>query len=191
VGTHDPGAGEHAELAQLFTRHASGLAGAVRGVLGTRADVREVLQEAFLRAWRASAAGRAPRDALPWVFVVTLNAARDERRAQARRAAPSSLDEMEAETMPTLEHAPGARLEHRESLDLARRAIVLLPDAEKEVFLLRASGELSFEAIAEALAIPIGTAKTRMRAALSRLRKRLASLAPEQAARIELRGDPR
>jgi DNA-directed RNA polymerase specialized sigma24 family protein len=52
-----------------------------------------------------------------------------------------------------------------------------LSDVEQQVFLLRVSGELSFEAVANALAIPLGTAKTRMRSALQKLRQKLGTVA--------------
>ena len=71
------------------------------------------------------------------------------------------------------EPAPAAGLERDEALAAARHAIHELEPKEREVFLLRTSAELSFQDTAEALSIPIGTAKTRMRAALARLRRSL------------------
>ena len=76
------------------------------------------------------------------------------------------------------EPTPEARLEGREALQAARAAIHRLKDTEREVFHLRVSAGLSFEAIAEALGIPVGTAKSRMRAALLHLRTSLAQHAP-------------
>jgi RNA polymerase sigma-70 factor (ECF subfamily) len=59
----------------------------------------------------------------------------------------------------------------RETLARVRDAIRALPDHEREVFLLRQNGDLTFEAVAGSLGIPVGTAKTRMRSALTRLRR--------------------
>ena len=72
-------------------------------------------------------------------------------------------------THPSPTHA----LEQREAVDRAQAAVAELADGEQQVFLLRVAGELTFEAIAEQLAIPVGTAKTRMRAALAKLRATL------------------
>ncbi len=174
------------DLEALFSRHAGGLAGAVRGILGANADVREVLQEAFLKAWRALSKGESPTEPVGWVFVLTLNLARDHRRKAQRRGPHLELDEVDEATLETRDR-PDARLSRDETLAAARTAIHALPDDQKEVFLLRTSGELSFSAVAEALGIPVGTAKTRMRAALVSLRQTLRSFAPE----TELEGDLR
>jgi RNA polymerase sigma-70 factor (ECF subfamily) len=56
-------------------------------------------------------------------------------------------------------------------MDRLRAAIADLREEEKEVFLLRQNGELTYEEIADLLSIPSGTVKTRMRLALERLRK--------------------
>jgi len=140
--------------------------------------VQEVLQEAFLRAWRAVAEGASPRDPAAWVFVLTLNLARDLRRDEMRRGKGTKLDEVDGMKLIAREPEPHMQLEGRETLGAARAAILKLEEDVKEVFLLRVSGELSFEAIAEALGIPVGTAKTRMRTALRRLRQHLSSHAP-------------
>ncbi|MAG59133.1 MAG: RNA polymerase subunit sigma [Planctomycetes bacterium] len=172
------------ELAQLFQDHREGLAGAVRGVLGGRADVQEVIQDAYLKALRSLRAGTEPREPVAWVFVVVLNLAKDLRRKQVRRQPSLPLEDVSAMELSTTT-PPGRGLEHQEALDAARTAIEELRDAEKEVFLLRVSGGLTFGAIGDALGIPTGTAKTRMRSALLRLRGHLASYTPAYQSRRE------
>ena len=54
-----------------------------------------------------------------------------------------------------------------------RESIRKLPERELDVFLLRQNGDLTYAAIGEILSIPEGTAKTRMRSALARLRDAL------------------
>ena len=70
-------------LAALFQDNREGLAGAVRGVLGGRADVLEVLQDAYLKALRALNRGTAPSEPLAWVFVVTINLAKEHAHARS------------------------------------------------------------------------------------------------------------
>jgi RNA polymerase sigma-70 factor (ECF subfamily) len=146
------------------------LAGTAYFVLGRREDARDAVQEAFVRCWRARDAARGARDLDAWIFSVLLNAAKDQRRRRRVRAAqPLPTEDAMAPTVR--EPDPGAALERRDELARVRGAIHALPEPEREVFLLRQNGELTFEAIGQALGVPVGTAKTRMRAALRRLRE--------------------
>lgn len=171
-------------LAELFQCHRHGLAGAVRGVLGPSADVAEVLQDAFLKCWRSWPHGDAPQDPVAWIFVVTWNVAVDARRRGQRRRAPKTLDEDTAMQL-SVDSPPTAALEQQEQLAAAQAAIARLGDDEKQVFLLKVSGGLTFEAVAAALAIPVGTAKTRMRAALQKLRARLGVVVDGKATEVQ------
>jgi RNA polymerase sigma-70 factor (ECF subfamily) len=76
--------------------------------------------------------------------------------------------------MPRLSTSPTVELEERESLQQLRDALCHLRPEEKEVFLLRQNGELTYEQIAEQFNRPVGTVKTQMRSALQKLRKVLA-----------------
>jgi RNA polymerase sigma factor (sigma-70 family) len=180
--------GQH--LADLFLEHGDGLAGAVRGVLGS-ADAQEILQEAFLKALGALRGGFTPRHPVAWIFVITMNLARDQRRKNQRRnksAAPTgggrvqALEDVNPMELQSKEPPPSAELEREEALAAARDAIHDLRPKEREVFLLRTSAGLSFKEAAKALRIPIGTAKTRMRAALANLRRTLMPHMPLPAA---------
>jgi RNA polymerase sigma factor (sigma-70 family) len=159
-------------IAELFQTHRAGLAGAVRSVLGPTADVTELLQEAFLKCWRNWQQGTRPNDPVAWVFVVVWNVAIDARRRRQRQPVHETLDE-ETNVVPSTLSSPSHALEQREAVARAQAAVAGLSDPEQQVFLLRVGGELTFEAVALALAIPIGTAKTRMRSALQKLRQTL------------------
>jgi RNA polymerase sigma-70 factor (ECF subfamily) len=83
--------------------------------------------------------------------------------------------------LPATEAGPHAASERHEAVAAASAAIERLAEPEKEIFLLRTSGGLSFEAAAQALGVPVGTAKTRMRSALLHLRGALAAHAPKES----------
>jgi RNA polymerase sigma-70 factor (ECF subfamily) len=172
-----------AGLCDLFQDHREGLAGAVRSILGARSDAQTLVQDAFMKALRALRRGVQPRDPAAWIFVVTMNLAKDRRRRAQRRAPTASLEELNGMELTAKDPPPVARLEAAETMAAARAAIARLGDSEKEVFLLRVAGDLTFEAAAAALGIPVGTAKTRMRSALARLRRQLSALAPRQGER--------
>jgi RNA polymerase sigma-70 factor, ECF subfamily len=159
-------------LTELFQTHRQGLAGAVRSVLGPSADVHELLQDAFLKCWQSWQHGTRPTDPVAWIFVVTWNAAVDARRRRQRQPHHESLHE---DTMlaPTTHPSPSHALEQLEALARAHAAVAGLDASEQQVFLMRVAGELTYEGVAAALSIPVGTAKTRMRTALQKLRQAL------------------
>ncbi|MCE9530739.1 MAG: RNA polymerase sigma factor [Planctomycetes bacterium] len=138
-------------------------------LLGNRDDAQDAAQEAFVKCWRS-------RESLPevlnlraWIFRVGLNAAKDmQRSAWSRRSKPFLGEEA---MLVGRETAPGQSLEDREDLDRLRQAILDLRQEEKEVFLMRQNGGLTYEQIAVIRSSPVGTVKTQMRAALQKLRK--------------------
>ena len=73
--------------------------------------------------------------------------------------------------MSAKDAAPGQTLERKESIEQLRLAILKLREEEKEVFLLRQNGELTYEQIAEMRGCPVSTVKTQMRSAVEKLRK--------------------
>jgi len=141
-------------------------------VLGNQEDAQDVAQEVFLRCWRAQDGIPDVQNLRAWIFRVGLNAAKDLQRSAWRRKVRPLLG---ADAMPMTEAAPPARaLEEQESLAQLRQALMCLRPEEKEVFLLRQNGELTYEQIAEMYDRPVGTVKTQMRSALQKLRKVLA-----------------
>lgn len=61
----------------------------------------------------------------------------------------------------------------REQLMIVRKALLQLRPEEQEIFLLRQNGDMTYQQIAESTSLPVGTVKTRMRMALSKLREAL------------------
>ena len=149
-------------------------------VLGNRDDAQDAAQEAFLKCWRTRAGLPDVQNLRAWIFRVGLNAAKDfQRSAWHRRSRPLPEDDL---MIPGRDDAPGQTLEDQETLDRLRQAITVLRQEEKEVFLLRQNGELTYEQIAEIRNSPVGTVKTQMRTALQKLRK---VLNPEPSLRDE------
>lgn len=159
-------------LVRAFNEFRDELISTLMFLLGNRDDAQDAAQEAFLKCWRSRESLSGVQNLRAWVFRVGLNAAKDmQRSAWSRRAKPLLGEES---MMATHESAPGEVLENREDLDRLRRAIHDLRIEEKEVFLLRQNGGLTYEQIAEMRHSPVGTVKTQMRAALQKLRKVLA-----------------
>jgi RNA polymerase sigma-70 factor (ECF subfamily) len=171
--TASPGNASPAEaLLRTFGELRDELVSTLWFVLGNQEDAQDVAQTAFLRCWQTQGSLAEVQNLRAWIFRVALNAAKDlQRSAWRRRARPLSA----SESLPMMvEHAPGQGLEHQETLQHLRQALMELRPEEKEVFLLRQNGELTYEQIAEMSNRPVGTVKTQMRSALQKLRRVLA-----------------
>ena len=156
-------------LEAAFARYQSELLGTLYYLVGNLEDARDALQEAFIKCWRHQEEVSQVENLKAWIFRVALNAGRDIRETAWRRKRQGLSED---ESMLTSHDAsPVEIVEQDERLARLRSAMKQLRHEEQEVFLLRQNGELTYEQIAEMLAVPIGTVKTRMRMALTRLRE--------------------
>jgi RNA polymerase sigma-70 factor (ECF subfamily) len=159
-------------LVRAFNELRDELVSTLMYLLGNAEDAQDAAQDAFLKCWRAQDGLPEIQNLRAWIFRVGLNTAKDlQRSAWHRRARPLMG---EATMLMDSTTAPAHMMEHKESLDRLRQAITGLRQEEKEVFLLRQNGDLTYEQIAEIRNSPVGTVKTQMRSALQKLRKVLA-----------------
>jgi RNA polymerase sigma-70 factor (ECF subfamily) len=154
-------------LLGVFNEVRDELVGTLRARLGSQEDAQDMAQEAFLRCWRSRAGLSAVQNLRAWIFRVGLNAAKDLlRSAWSRRVTP----QLGADLMPTAADTPALVVEEQELLARVRGALKHLRPEEREVFLLRQNGELTYQQIARMHDRPVGTVKTLMRSALHKLR---------------------
>ena len=156
-------------LVRTFTDLRDELVSTLWFLLGNGDDAQDIAQEAFLRCWRNQDGLPEVQNLRAWIFRVALNAAKDLQRSAWRRRVKPLLG---ADAMPMVDATPPTQaLEDQESLRQLREALLHLRPEEKEVFLLRQNGDLTYEQIAELRHCPVGTIKTQMRSALQKLRK--------------------
>jgi len=108
-------------------------------------------------------------NALPWLYGIGSNVLLKHRRAEARRLRASAR--MLAAGTAVDRRASAAALDARVLFPRVADAIETLPDPEREALLLFAWEELPYEAVAEALELPIGTVRSRLNRARARLRE--------------------
>jgi RNA polymerase sigma-70 factor (ECF subfamily) len=157
------------ELVAAFNDLRDELVSTLLYLLGNPDDAQDAAQEAFLKCWRARQSVPDVQNLRAWIFRVGLNAAKDfQRSAWNRRSRPLPEDDL---MIPDRDDAPGRSVEDQEAVEQLRAAITHLRQEEKEVFLLRQNGDLTYEQIAEIRGAPVGTVKTQMRSALQKLRK--------------------
>jgi len=181
--------GSEAALGLLYDRYGDAIFAAAYRLTSDRGVAEEVVQETFLTLWnRAELFDPQAGSLSAWLHTIGRNRAVDRLRAAGRRpqlvALSSSAAPAESETqaleraatagtvmagaapMPGPEEAAAAS-DLREAI---RVAIAAMPEVERTVILLAYQEELSQTEIADRLAWPLGTVKTRTRRALLRLR---------------------
>lgn len=161
-------------LEDAFARYQGELLGTLYYLVGNVEDAKDALQESFVKCWRHRAKLEEVENLKAWIFRVALNTGRDL-RASAWRRRRKSFDGNE-QMIETTHAGPPQQAAHSEELAQVRRALADLRPEEQEVFLLRQNGEMTYDEIGAALGLPTGTVKTRMRLALTKLRKAVANV---------------
>jgi RNA polymerase sigma factor (sigma-70 family) len=149
-----------------YQRRVFGLAYSMTSDAGVAEDV---AQEAMLRAWRHAPVFDPRRGSVTsWVLTITRNLAIDALRL--RRAVPTDPDDFAATAITSSEHNPEDAVHRGDVRQLVRGALQGLPAEQRRAVVLAAVyGRTALE-ISESEGIPLGTAKTRIRTALIRLR---------------------
>jgi RNA polymerase sigma factor (sigma-70 family) len=155
-----------AEFVRRFQRRVYGLAWSIVRDRGTAEDV---AQEAFVRAWRYGASYDARRGSvLTWLLTIARNVAVD--RLRLVQPEPFDLELLEAKLRLGDVADEQAGVDERDAL---RRVLATVPDEQRRALLLASYFGKTAAEIAAAESIPLGTAKTRIRTGMRRLRAEL------------------
>lgn len=157
--------GDPAASAAFVRRYQARVFGLARTIVESPAIAEEVAQEAFVRAWKHAAAYDPRRGRVAtWLLAITRNAAIDAVRV--RRDRP--IDPADAVILLDRDGTPpGPGFEDAEEL---REALAGLPEVQRRPIVLAVYYGLPLTEIAEIENVPVGTAKTRLRRGLLRLR---------------------
>jgi RNA polymerase sigma-70 factor (ECF subfamily) len=171
--------GDARALERLMRLHNQRLYRAARAILRDDAEAEDVVQETYLRAYRGMHLFRGEAALSTWLVRICVHEALQRRRKARRRGEVMPIRpgltaaEIDAQALaprgdPTLAAAESGELRRR-----IEARIDALPDAFREVFVLRALEELSVEETAAVLGLPPVTVRTRFFRARSRLREAL------------------
>lgn len=173
---HRVATGDIAAFEALFDATAAQVNGVVRRVLRDPAQSEEVAQEVLIEVWRTAARFDATRGAAStWILTMahrravdrvrSAQAAMDREQRVAHRDHAPSYDEVAEEVEATLEQ------------EAVRRCLDSLTDLQRESVTLAYYNGYTYREVAEALVVPLGTVKTRLRDGLLRLRSCLGETA--------------
>jgi RNA polymerase sigma-70 factor (ECF subfamily) len=154
----------------IFDRHAGPAFSLAYRMCGRRALAEEIVQEAFMSLWRSAARYDSRRGSVrSWVLRVVHNRAIDAFRRELSSAKNDVADDWISEVLPARERTE-EEVERRSDARLVRSALDRLPPDQRQVIELAYFGGFSHAQIAQALGLPAGTVKGRMRLALGKLR---------------------
>jgi RNA polymerase sigma factor (sigma-70 family) len=162
------GAGDADAAAVFVRRFQSRVYGLALTMLRDPDVAEDVAQDTFVRAWRHAATYDARRGRVPtWLLTIARNAALD--RARSRAVTPVDPDVVTAELDRA---APNDGLDVADR-DYLRSAVAALPDDQRRALVLAMYAGRTAREIAELEGVPLGTVKTRIRAAMGKLRTAL------------------
>ena len=168
--------GDEEAFAQLVERHKSRVFTTILLIVKDRALAEDLMQDVFIKAVKTIGEGRYNEEGkfLPWILRISHNLAVDYFRKAKRNPTysaddnPLVVNSIEFSEMPV--EIDNIQKETRKKL---RELIRTLPQAQKEVLIMRHFANMSFKEIADRTGVSINTALGRMRYALLNLRKKI------------------
>ena len=145
------------------------------------AEVQDVTQEAFIKAYRALPKFRGDAQFYTWLYRIAINTAKNYLMARSRRPPGSDIDVQDAENFDSATalkdiENPENQLFGEELRQVVQRAIGQLPEDLRTAVTLREFDGLSYEEIADVMDCPVGTVRSRIFRARESIDKQLAPL---------------
>lgn len=171
--------GEEVAFEAIMRRHNRLLFRTARSILKNDADAEDILQQAYLRAWRALNDFRADARLSTWLVRIVVNEALGHLRRRHAQVIPLevAMASNEPDTQRWLQddadRQPDRTTMRAELRQVMEGRIDMLPDDYRRVFMLRGVEEMSVEEVAQALSIPEATVRTRFFRARGLLREGL------------------
>ncbi len=166
--------GKEAAFLQIFDEHHAALFRFAFRLTGSLADAEDIVQESFLALLRPTCSYDPKRASLrTYLFGAVRNQA-------LKRARTDDLPCTNAPHRPS----PESELLQMELQDLVTRAVMQLPETQREVLLLAHYEQMSLAEIAQVTALDVGAVKSRLQRARESLKKSLAVYSPSQEPKI-------
>jgi RNA polymerase sigma-70 factor (ECF subfamily) len=162
-------------FARVYDEHHRGVHATAYRVLGNAAQAQDVVQDVFMRVWRSPQKFDAGRGEIgSYVRLMARSRAVDLwREGQAAGRASERLKVVVTHDAPRTEALPVAAALESADRRTVREALSRLPDPQREALVLAYWGGLTADQIAGRAGVPLGTAKSRIRLGLARLRAEL------------------
>lgn len=189
-------AGDQDAFAKLLEAYEKSVYNLCLRMTGNREDAADLTQEAFLKVWRGAAQYQFESSFSTWLYRLTSNVCIDFLRSKKRRQTVSLTVEEEQDGAQELEIADSAPLPEERVLhaEMKREIEAAMGELEEDfrlILTLRLVEELSYEQIADAMDLKVGTVKSRLARARIKLKNILAkngNFFPKSPSNLEERG---
>ena len=174
--------GDKAAFDLLVRKYQHRIAKLVSRYVRDRAEVDDVTQEAFIKAWRAIKGFRGESAFYTWLYRIAINTAKNYLVALGRRPLSADMETEEAESSAAVNinlrdvATPERHLLADEIARTVERSLAALPEDLRSAITLREIDGLSYEEIAEVMDCPIGTVRSRIFRAREAIDKELQPL---------------
>lgn len=162
-------AGERAALDELYAHHRAPLLGYLRSLVSNPELAEEIFQDTLFAAWTGAARFERRSSVRVWL----LGIARRRAYAAVRRRTIQVVEAATLEPYPDPDPEPESQAIAGAERDALQAALMRLRPSHREVLVLNFVQELSYQAIAEILDVPIGTVMSRLHYAKRALRAEL------------------
>ncbi|CDF85049.1 putative sigma-70 factor, ECF subfamily [Pseudomonas knackmussii B13] len=168
--------GDAEAFATLYERHRLGLYRFLCGLCGDSAQADEVFQETWMSLIRSASEPEGRASFRTWLYQIGRNRLIDHWRRNGRRSEQQEAfdEQVHGDAVPGEAEDPLQQLSLSRDRERLQQALEALPGEQREVFLLRAHGDLELQEIAELTRTPAETVKSRLRYAMQKLRRLLA-----------------
>lgn len=161
--------GDRNAFGELVSQHHRGVIQVVYRMCGDLELAQDAAQDAFIRAWLNLPSFRPGTSLHSWLYRIAINAALD----LLRRDRKNTAVDLEKLSLADPSVGPETALLQKERQDAVRQSILELSEGSRSVLVLREYGSLSYEEIAAALNIPLGTVMSRLNYARKQLKQSL------------------
>jgi RNA polymerase sigma-70 factor, ECF subfamily len=185
-------AGEESAFVEIMSRHKARIFAAAMALLRNHADAEEITQDTFVRAHRGFSRFRGDSSVATWLHRIAVNLARNRYWYYFRRRKHSTLsldatvgeegDAAFSDLLSAADPDPSQETSRQEFVTAVDTCMDRLEPSHKRILTMRSVLDQSYEEIASALGINVGTVKSRIARARERLRNRLAEECPEFSA---------
>ncbi len=173
--------GEKGAFDLLVRKYQHKVAKLISRYVSNRAEVEDITQEVFIKAFRGLPGFRGESAFYTWLYRIAVNTAKNYLESQGRRPTSTGLDAESTEVLDRMESLRDVATPERDMLtdeiaDTVNRAIAALPPDLRTAITLRDLDGLSYEEIAQVMDCPIGTVRSRIFRAREAIDKQLRPL---------------